>query len=306
MVLWAGVLGCGGGAEAPLGPEERLRRVLELADGVTDDEEEAAIVALFEGVRGPELLELKRAVDRQGDENLLHLVTSDVDDPELRARLLAHFRAAAGPDRVVRVLSDIDDTVICSLHDDRYDRGARYPGVIALYEALGDGVTFVSARPGERTGVVEAGTLEQVRRLGFVDATVLPGTVTGLASHEGMAEAKRASFDLYAELFPEADFVFVGDSGQGDAVFGRGILASGRVKAVFVHDLGNPHPVEPGGGLFYVDDYADAALLAQELGLLDAAAAAGVVEHTRAELAAMPFADEAKRATLLASLPPRP
>ena len=39
-------------------------------------------------------------------------------------------------------------------------------------------------------------------------------------------------------LFPELSSVFIGDSGQGDAIFGaRAAAANGDIRAVFIHDV---------------------------------------------------------------------
>eukprot|EP00929_Paragymnodinium_shiwhaense_P091138 TRINITY_DN51180_c0_g1_i1.p1 TRINITY_DN51180_c0_g1~~TRINITY_DN51180_c0_g1_i1.p1 ORF type:complete len:663 (+),score=91.93 TRINITY_DN51180_c0_g1_i1:126-2114(+) len=119
-------------------------------------------VRLICATHGKELLLLKILVDAQGDGNTLHkLIYYDISDGALRTEVLQHFRAQVeeieedllnlgGPEfkaefpghRTLRVLSDIDDTLLCSgAHwpagvDTRWPRGAVYPGVLQLYHEL--------------------------------------------------------------------------------------------------------------------------------------------------------------------------
>jgi hypothetical protein len=316
-LLLFGCLGGGSGDDPPSPTEpiassamsiaDRADRIRQLQTGHTDSAEEREILDIFLALRGEPLRELKRTLDDgRWDGHLMHLVHSDIDDEAVRAALLAHLaRSADGLQiRPIRVLSDIDDTIYASLHDTRYPKGTLYPGVLAFYRELagvapetqGAGfVTFISARPGDRGGLVERVTRETLTEFGFDGATLLAGTLRGLRSHEAMAQTKRTNLARYRALYPEYRFVFVGDSGQGDAAFGAMILADfpDDVLAVFIHDVVNeadgrfPLPaaeraVEAGRQIYYFDTYPDAARIAQELQLLDAAA----VERVEAAAAA--------------------
>jgi hypothetical protein len=303
------VASCGPDEPQPASPaplltvEAKVARIRALQDGRTDLAEEREIVELFEATTGAELRTLKAALDGGGsDANLVHLVWSDIDDGTLRHRLLAHLAGSSrGLDgRPVRVLSDIDDTIYASWIDARYPEGTTYPGVLAFYDELvraagedptgGAMVTFISARPGDRLGAVEGVTADKLAELGFPRATLLAGTFVGLTSHEAMAEAKYANFDRYRTVYPEYRFVFVGDSGQGDAAFGASILrdSGDDVLAVFIHDVVNveegkertPEHVRAAAAeqrLFYFDTYPDAARVAAERGLMSVEAAERVV-----------------------------
>lgn len=289
---------------APLSVDERVERIRSLQTGLTDRDNEQEILALFQAVRGEELRQLKRTLDDgMNSYHLLHLVYSDIDDEGIRAELLAHLATSAeGLDvRPIRVLSDIDDTIYASLHDARFPKGTTYPGVLAFYRELAtadgeapgvDGfVTFISARPGDRAGAVEAVTLDKLVEFGFERATLLAGTFSGLASHEAMADAKYDNLDRYRVLYPEYRFVFVGDSGQGDAAFGARVLRDfpDDVLAVFIHDVVNEEAGKlalsaeqraeaAADRIFYFDSYPEAARLAASIRLLPAEAVARVEE----------------------------
>ena len=71
-----------------------------------------------------------------------------------------------------------------------------------------------------------------------------------------IAEVKFMNFLSFASVYPEYRFVFVGDSGQADALTAQRIVESGaveggpRVITTFIHDLQGPHEpdaaAEPG------------------------------------------------------------
>ena len=77
--------------------------------------------------------------------NLQKLIFEDISE-ELRVKLLAHIEEQAlglneaknshNSAKPVKVLSDIDDTIFCALHDRRYPRRSVYPGVRAFLDAL--------------------------------------------------------------------------------------------------------------------------------------------------------------------------
>ncbi len=151
--------------------------------------------------------------------------------------------------REVKVLSDIDDTFYANWKDARYPKKTVYPGVLQFYAELDRGpgpvpgragdLTFVTARPGDRLGLVEDATIKALAERGQLTATVLAGSFTRLIGNRTIAEKKLENFLEYRRLYPEYDFVFVGDSGQGDIHFGQRMLelAPGVVRAVFIHDV---------------------------------------------------------------------
>lgn len=99
-------------------------------------------------MRGQDLTALKNAMDDGGDAHNIHkLIYNDILDHNVREELLVHIakEATAVRDagwRALKVVSDIDDTFLCSGGsfpsgvDKRFPKGTIYPGVIALYRAL--------------------------------------------------------------------------------------------------------------------------------------------------------------------------
>jgi len=227
--------------------------------------------------------------------------------------LLQPLGALACP---VRVLSDVDDTAYANYVD--YSMGPRVlaPGMAALYAALqsndGQGHTssrshvgFVTARP----PAMRSGSINGLSRLldaGHLDVSVLPGGVCSLWTHGMMAERKMVHLREQALMWPDCRFVWMGDSGQGDAELGRMARRSfagelGREPPVcLIHDvcprsgLGivRKTPVDErrrmaSEGLFVFDCRADAALLAAQCGLCELADACRVAAAEAEEFSRM-------------------
>ena len=276
------------------------------ARGHTDDLDERGIRAIVVGTTGTELTALKNAIDEGEDHrHLLHVVHSDVDDEVIRSEILAHIEreAARIPRAGRKVLSDIDDTFYCNWTDQRFPAKTVYPGVLALYESLSTGgeVVFVTARPEDRSGYVEAATHRTLRARGVRAPVVLAGSLTKLHSHGAIADGKLDSFAHYAALYPEYDMLFLGDSGQGDAAFGAAMRehAPEQVCAVLIHDVVGVPAEERARwaerGVSFFDTYLGAARLAQGLGLLDRDAVRRVHAAAQTELDGLRFDDDARR-----------
>ncbi len=291
----------------------RARWIDALSRGRTDDLDERGLAAVFLGTRGEALTALKREVDRGEDHrHLMHVVYSDIDDEGRRAAVLHHLaaEAAARPVAGLKVLSDIDDTFYANWVDERFPKKTVYPGVRAFYEALSTGgeVVFVTARPEDRPGLVEASTQKSLRGRGVREPVILAGAFRRLHSHGAIAEAKLANFERYAALFGEYELMFVGDSGQGDAEFGAQMIerAPDRVRAVLIHDVvGSPPDVRAGWearGVRFFDTYVGAARSLERMGLLARAAVSAVHAAARAELGAIAFASEVLGQARLAEL----
>lgn len=282
-----------------------------LQRGRTGSRDEASVERILFATRGRELTALKNLVDTGADHrDLQQLLFSDIDDEERRARLIAHFAAEAVPSGEVKVLSDIDDTFYANWKDERYPKKTVYPGVLQLYEELDLGasedgrpgdIAFVTARPKDRPGFIEKLTHGTLRGRGLEVATVLSGSFRHLLTHESIADKKLANFRDYAALFPEYDFVFLGDSGQGDASFGKRMieLFPERVAAVLIHDVvATPEEARRDWrerGVVFFDSYVGAATEAFRRGLISADGLRRVMERARTELERVPFADEAAR-----------
>ena len=83
--------------------------------------------------------------------------------------------------------------------------------------------------------------------VGIAEAVVLPGSLKAVAqvlfapeqARQAMAERKTEVFGQFATLHPEARFVFIGDSGEGDIDFAEEFMArtDGPVRAALIHDV---------------------------------------------------------------------
>ncbi len=291
----------------------------------TGGDEERALADVLLGTRGADLTALKRLVDAGGDHHdLQQLIHHDLDDDDTREAILEHIAAEAKPTGELQVLSDIDDTLYASFKDDRFPGSEPYPGVRAFYAALDRSViragapvqdggrpgdlAFVTARPGDRPGVVEALTTGMLEDAGLGHAVVLAGGFTALIGNERIAARKYENFLQFKALYPEYRFVFIGDSGQGDAIFGARMRAENgdAVPAVFIHDVVATGSAERETwrekGVFFFDSYAGAAVEAHALGLLTAQGLHDVVAATVTELGGVAFDSAEKRAAREAEL----
>ncbi|CAK0847415.1 unnamed protein product [Prorocentrum cordatum] len=271
---------CGLGPEAP-----RAREV-------------SALCELFETSQGEDLVRLKRFVDAAGaDHDMRQVVFSAIPPGPLRQRVLDHFRqqAAELDERPNHVLSDIDNTVWVGTFGTggpKFPQGP-VPGAVALYNAVGGHTTFLSARPPVWMANTRRLLLDEV---GVAEAVVLPGTLKNAVhtlfrpeqAHRAMGERKLEVFLEFAELHPEARFIFFGDSGEGDVDFALqfmsthdGLARDRRDRAALIHDVALADGVVPKtpaarrqelrlGGVIVFDTFAGAAVELARLGLLGA------------------------------------
>jgi hypothetical protein len=307
------------GRLADLGTEARAALIAGLQRGRTGSWAEQAVRRIVLGTCGEALTRLKNALDAGSDHRDLHqLVFHDIDDDGLREEILAHIAEEAVPAGEVKILSDIDDTFYANWKDQRYPAKTVYPGVLQLYIELDRGpgeasgragdITFVTARPGDRLGLVEAATRASLGERGLAAMTVLTGSLRRIIGNRAIAEKKVENFVEYRRLYPEYDFVFIGDSGQGDIHFGRRMLelAAGAVKGVFIHDVvATPAPERrslAASGVLLFDTYIGAAADALALRLIHAEGAMRVAQAAQSDLAAISFASEPQRADREAEL----
>lgn len=174
--------------------------------------------------------------------------------------------------RLRKVLSDVDDTLFSSGGrypagcDRSYPRKALYPGVLAFYEELDtqgsapvvrfthnkmateSNLTFLSARPhvykdtSESVSYRKFASLRKHRGM-HTEPTLLAGALdSGFKMFTGdfgpLAEKKVLNFTQYAAMYPEFEFVFIGDNGQGDVLTAESMMKSNisdRIEAVFIH-----------------------------------------------------------------------
>jgi phosphatidate phosphatase APP1 len=139
-------------------------------------------------------------------------------------------------ERPIKIISDVDDTFVCSGGtfgnvDTRYPREVIYPGVTSFYKELAPNdnppkrygnLIFISARPEVTRQQVNArfkyyfqtGTIHTLPMILFGDFKSMKGVP--LKNFSQIAAKKYKNFCKYAKLYPENNFVFVGDNGQGD------------------------------------------------------------------------------------------
>ncbi|WP_342373189.1 hypothetical protein PCC79_05145 [Propioniciclava soli] len=288
-----------------------------LQAGPTSRADAEAIRAVFLSCRGEDLTRLKNAMNMRTDSHDLEgLVYSDVGSPTIRAEILNHIaREAAGVEPgEAKVLCDIDDTVVCALHDRRYPRGTIYPGILALLDALDRGpddepfsmgdLTFVTARPGDAFGLIENHTRASLRRAGIAHHSVMTGTVQALFTCDLMAGRKIANIEHYHALFPEYRLLFIGDSGQADIRVGDTLWQrlEHALDIVFIHDVVHTSDAERarlrGERIHLVDTYVGAARIAHERGLIARAGLDRVVQESLSALAEIRWSSvEQERAT---------
>lgn len=259
------------------------------------------------------LTRLKNQVNLRTDPHDLEgLAYGDVDDAGIRDEILSHI-AEQARDVVTgqtKVLSDIDDTVFCALHDRRWPRGIVYPGALALVDALDAGptpepfstgdLTFVTARPGDFLGLIGNHTRTALRKAGVATVSVLTGTLPGLFGVDAVASAKAVNIRHYHALFPEYRLLFVGDSGQRDVTVGERLHEEfgDHLDLVLIHDVVDTPPElraeHAARGVAFFDTYAGAAQLAHRAGLISDAGRDRVFAEVIEGLDAVPWASDAQ------------
>ena len=290
--------------------------------GHTGKAEERAIRDIFLATHGADLAALKNAIDLGSDyHDLPQLIFHDIDDNGIRNAIVQHIQreAARTPGGTRKVMSDIDDTFYANYKDARYPKKTVYPGVRQFYRELGRspagdppevGPVFITARPDVREGVVENLTQKTLRDHGIDTGVVLTGDLTHLVGNSAIADKKYENFNGYQQLYPENNFVFVGDSGQGDALLGDHLRAQNadRVDAAFIHDVNQP-PLGAADrarwaqkGVYFFDTYVGAATAAFQHGLIDAGALRRVIAVTQTEMDAVSFSSDSQRADRQADL----
>lgn len=261
-----------------------------------------AITDMLLSFTGLELTEVKNRLNNMADHvDLEDLVFSRLDTAH-RTKVLEHFhRAAQGFSLInVKVLSDIDDTVISSVLARTFPRGTVFPGALAFLEALDRGpidlpfslgdLTFVTARPADALGLMEGYSRQVLRAAGVSRMSFMGGSVLDLLSSDAIGRKKLENIQHYRQLFPEYRLVWVGDTRQADLEVGQRLLAEApdQTAGVFIHDVTGVGPSERTAyartGLFVFDTFIGAAAAAHRQGLISLAGRDDVVRETMAAL----------------------
>mmetsp|Transcript_25958 Transcript_25958/g.54032 ORF Transcript_25958/g.54032 Transcript_25958/m.54032 type:complete len:1266 (-) Transcript_25958:28-3825(-) len=233
-----------------------------------------------------DLSELKVLTDAKGDYFSMHkLIYDDIRSPSIRSDILTHIKDQAriqsahmriikgrrskqrGAKAWRKVLSDVDDTMLCSgAHypagiDNRYAKKTLYPGVLAFYRELDLGtkgpnewpkgrvgnLVFLSARPHMYKDVSEKANYAKFKKLRdrgmHTNPSLLAGDMKSGSEYmlnnnmEPLAVKKFENFKEYVSIYPEFTHVFVGDNGQGD-VRGAEMMKEAfgdRLEMVYCH-----------------------------------------------------------------------
>mmetsp|Transcript_9312 Transcript_9312/g.17357 ORF Transcript_9312/g.17357 Transcript_9312/m.17357 type:complete len:1109 (-) Transcript_9312:252-3578(-) len=239
---------------------------------------------------GDNLSELKSLSDSKGDFQSMHkLIYFDIKSKEVRKAILdhistqarvqkAHMRLGTSQSRRRgefawrKILSDVDDTLLCSGGaypagiDRSLPRKVLYPGVLGFYRELDLGDTgpdvwdsqrtgnlvFLSARPHVYSDIAERhvydnlSNLQKTRGL-YTAPSLLCGSMRTGAQYmfnntmEPLAQKKVESFKEYAALYAEFEFVFIGDNGQGDVraaeLINEDSLYRGNLKRAYMRKV---------------------------------------------------------------------
>jgi hypothetical protein len=245
----------------------------------------AALRSIILGTKGDELTDLKLFLDGLWIDASLGNMISSFDVSEA-FDIIEHIQDQAktlSPAVRRKIMSDIDDTIVCNLLDNRYPSGTVYPGVLPFYNALSpQGLVFLTARPQSARRMTLRG-LEK-HGLDMSSTTVVFGSLLKLVSNSAMAERKYQSYSLYRRLYPEFSWVFIGDSGQGDLDLAKTILSDKNKsppELILIHDIVDRemrHKIDQDtrkalarDGIHVFDTYITAARLAAAQGLISQA-----------------------------------
>ena len=256
-----------------------------------------------------DLRALLDGVDALGDHRDLEWLVYTRLDGAQRDAVLAHIaqQGESWPE-AVRVISDVDDTVVATFVDPLYPSGTVYPGVLALLERCGHGapVTIVTARPEGQAGFLEDHLRRMLAARSVATATVLSGRLRNLLGYNAMATRKVINIEHMTQLHPKDNFVLFGDTRQGDIQLAHRAVEAwpGRVLGVFIHELAQPRPPDHQDSrrVTFFDTYIDAAATAVNWGLLTTGDLDAVVAEARQDLAGVAFRNAANAQAAQVSL----
>jgi hypothetical protein len=303
---------CVGGRCYPPGAKFSLQRraelIAKLRSGRLDSKAQESLAGLLIGAEGEELTRLKRLVEAKG--GLHSLVYSEISDEGLRKQVLDHFaaEAKAAPSKEVKVLSGVVNTIMSLESDPRYPDRTVYPGVRAFYKALDEGTGGPGAggRPGDInffTGqpALSAGILRRKLDAAGLEGPMLKASILDLRSNAAGAKRKLRNVEEVRALYPEYGHVYTGDSGAVDHLVAKRLYGRNPrgLKGTFIHDvtgidLGTRERLENFDVMVF-DNYAQAARLAYERGLIDRQALERVAKATQRELREVRFRKEKQR-----------
>jgi hypothetical protein len=266
--------------EAGMSLADKIESLKGLAppDNRTGERKELGMERLILSVGPDDLAKFKFALEYDGDyKDLVEYLFHDIDDPARRARIIEQLQRAPAQNGV-KVLTDVDDTMYANLIERRYPKKTLYPGVLEFYDSLRREpfeaepicITTLSARPNpiglkledaSLAGLVEftnrrlrpsalsgklasslIGSLQTVLRANQTRLDLLSDDISH-GQEDRIGRVKFSNFTEFARVYPEYRFVFVGDSGQADALTAQLMVTqnstdeASRVLTTFIHDL---------------------------------------------------------------------
>ncbi|TYZ64471.1 hypothetical protein PybrP1_001731 [[Pythium] brassicae (nom. inval.)] len=216
-------------------------------------------------------LALKNEVERHV--SIFRLVYQRIRSPSVRSAILEHFEAQTVEitqsgtfTPPIKLVCDIDDTLLSALFDTRYPELTVYPGVhqfvhevqrLSLVprdlekqgvdasgadedETQRQRITFLTARP----EFMRKRTVKELRACGFANFTLLMGQFANVLGSRRIAAGKLKNFTRFKRIFAEHQFIFVGDNGQSDIDLGKSLLENPSLYAVcevLIHDVIRNH-----------------------------------------------------------------
>jgi len=242
---------------------------------ITDERKELRMERLLLSVAPKDLPSFKFDLEYDEDyKDLEEYIFHDIDKKEYQTRIVEYFQTT--PQQIgIKVLSDVDDTMYANLIDERYPKKTLYPGVLEFYDSLKHEpfklqaipVTTLSARPNLIAGKLEEDSLKSL--VEFTKGRLCPSALSGAlvsstagtfetwlranldflsdeiphGQEDKIGEVKFENFSRFSTVYPEYRYVFVGDSGQADALTAQLMVTKGstegtsRVVTTFIHNL---------------------------------------------------------------------
>lgn len=222
--------------------------------------------------------------------------------PEGEALLTTFKELSSVTPPTLHILTDVDDTLFPNDSHGTYISGVDkswpqkmpYPGVIEFYKQFhdlpqtSDYSTVLSATPGiikssrlSSTELIQIlggnfGFIQGIerkrdlfRQFGSIVKTLWKRGIYHASSfYANMAMTKFARFCQYARIFPEREFIWIGDSGQGDAMAGLMMLNDPNLKdkvKVFIHQVGKITVIHE--RIRYFNTYYELANIFMDLGI---------------------------------------
>ena len=257
-------------------------------------------------------------------------------------KAIANAYNAAEIPKLYHVLTDIDDTLYANRggktciagSDMSWPEHIAYPGVKEMHRQLHllrkstHYSTVISAAPGVfKTKKLNSQELKDI--LGGTDFSFIQGIeskrellrnapstlLTGLyyrgnnpdsMFYRTCADTKYARFQQYVRIFPERQYIWIGDNGQGDEVAGRRMLDQQDVTVtVCIHIVRQPVEGSMDPRIIYFNTYGELAIKLFDRGILGRGHVAAIIKSIGKECSSTSGTSVSQRAMHCDHLPTR-